>query len=93
MNEIQLFFELLFCKAREGFISLRGFKKNGGTAFKAESYIMNDPKLFSAAFRLSTEALSTPGVVVFTPTATFNNSQKARSEDVINGVAFVSRFR
>jgi len=87
LRELKTFFDSLFCKAKDGFISVRGFKMDGGIAFSAESYVFDDPELLPAANRLATYAAATPGVVVCSPTATFNNSEKARGEDVINGVA------
>ncbi|MEI8125748.1 MAG: hypothetical protein WCG42_08340 [Parachlamydiaceae bacterium] len=86
-EEVATFFKTLYCNTTGGYISLRGFHLNGGSAFDAEGYTFDDPELLSAADRLANEAASRPGVVFCSPIATFNCRDKARTQDIFNGIA------
>jgi hypothetical protein len=85
--QIESFFRTLFCNATGGYITLRGFKQDGGVAFKAESFKFDDPRLFTAANKLATQAAAHSGVVFCSPTATFQESKNAKGSEIFNGVA------
>ena len=84
--QLEIFFKVLFKNAQEGHISLRGFKKNI-SAFKAEGYVLNDPKLVASAVRLSNIASKETNVVFCTPTATFKTPDSATGDQIENGIA------
>lgn len=85
--QLEIFFRVLYRNVKSGFVSLRGFTENKTIAFNPECYSPIDPSLLDAAVRLTNLSGETPGVVFCSPTATFNNPDKATAGDVANGVA------
>ncbi|MDF2578239.1 MAG: hypothetical protein K0S74_1723 [Chlamydiales bacterium] len=86
-NQIEVFLQTLFCNARKGVISLRGFEKSRRCIFKSESYLLDEPELLPAIERLANTAASIPESVFCSPIATFQDSESADMNNLANGLA------
>ena len=85
-QELAKFHRALFCNAKNGYISLRGFAQDQKIAF-IESFHFDDPLLLPALERLATHAANMANVVFCTPIATFIDKISAAGTNLANGLA------
>lgn len=91
-KELKVFFRALFKKAKDGYISLRGFKDDKTLVFKPESYLFNDSQILTSSVRLVNLTATIPKAVFCTPIATFKTRDKATEEMIANGIAISVDF-
>jgi Virulence-associated protein E len=91
-NQIEMFVNAVFRHAKKGFVSLRAFIEGSNTSFRISPVPTTATDFFKFLCNVAEDdarrAANEPSPVVFCPPlATFANAQKAREEDLIQGLA------